>query len=106
MRNPNKAEINHLRRLLAWCECEVGQEPEQYLETIKKIAPICINEDNKEHARNIFTDDYNKLKAKPIYVRAAIKSLKKYLKEIETGSVVDGDFEVELAADIELIGND
>lgn len=92
MRTPNKAEINHLRRLVAWCECEIGQEPEQYLETVKAIVPICLTADNHNKVRYIVTEDYNKLKSKPLYVRAAIKSLKKYITEIEKTDTVSGDF--------------
>ena len=93
MRHLSKAEISHLKRLLGWCECDIGQEPEQYLEMIKRISPVCIDNENIESAREIVTEDYNKLKAKPKYVRAAIKSLKKYLNEIEIVDTVNGDFE-------------
>lgn len=88
-RIPSEAERNHLRRLLAWCECEVGQEPEQFL----AIAPAIINEGNLESSRDIVTEEYNRLKSKPVYVRSAIKSLKKYLAEIESNQVVNGEFE-------------
>jgi hypothetical protein len=93
MRPLNEHEINHLRKLLAWCECEIGQDPELFIDTLRKIAPVCVTENNSEQARDIVTKHYNKLKSQPQYVRAAIKSLKKHLAEIDSGVEIAGNFE-------------
>lgn len=69
----NNAQINHLRRLLAWVSCEVGQSPAEYLETIKKISPAFPNPD--EWQQQVMVDNYRRAQAVPKYIRAAIKSL-------------------------------
>jgi len=34
------AEINHLRRLLGWADGEVGQTPEEMMETVRGLAHV------------------------------------------------------------------
>lgn len=69
------AAANHLRRLVAWVRCEVGQTPEELVDTIKHIAPFIgdIGECGKE--RLVLA--HQQASAVPKYVRDAIKALEK-----------------------------
>jgi hypothetical protein len=42
------AELSHLRKLLGWIDCEIGQAPEEMVETLKKIAPAISPEVDEE----------------------------------------------------------
>ena len=69
------AEINHLRRLLGWVACEVGQTPEELIATVRKIAPAVGAIDDAAKGRLV--EAHAKATAVPKYVRAAIASLRK-----------------------------
>lgn len=84
----SQAEINHLRRLLAYVDLELGQEPEAMAEMLRSIAPQ-IQDASPEGVQRI-SDRYNRSVAVPKYIRAAIKALKKTLAT-KTSEVVDVD---------------
>ena len=84
------SDINHLRRLLAWMRCEVGQSPEELVATVQSILPVVgdPSSDAKERLVRAHTQAQNV----PKYVRAAIKALEKALaQQRPTGKTVDGD---------------
>ena len=37
MKYLTNAEINRLHRLIGWVRCELGQTPEEFVETVKRI---------------------------------------------------------------------
>lgn len=82
------SEVNHLRRLLGYMRCEVGQTPDEIVETMRGIAPTVgpISDDAK--ARMVA--HHAKAASIPKYVRAAIKALEKTLVK-QYGEVVDVD---------------
>jgi len=82
------AEVNHLRRLVAWVECEVGPTPEDLIKTAQHISPAVgdVSDDAKqrlqaslEHATKV-----------PQYVRQALKALRKVVASAP-GEVVDAE---------------
>lgn len=82
------AEINHLRRLLGWVRCEVGQSPEELIETAKAIAPAV--EELSEEGRQRLVKSAEKAAAVPAYVRQAIKALEKAILG-QPGEIVDAE---------------
>jgi len=80
------SDRNHLARLVAWVQCEIGQTPDEYLATMKEIAPHIDTPDDDAKARIVA--HYDRAKATPQYVRAALKALSKLTRN--DGSVVDG----------------
>ena len=81
-------ELNHLRRLIGWVRCEIGQSPEEMMAMIKnEIAPIC--PDPSKEGKDRLALAYCKSEQVPLYVRAAVKSLSKVVKE-NSGEIVDG----------------
>lgn len=85
------AEANHLRRLLGWVDCEIGQTPEEYKETLAKVATK-FQDDIDSDTQQIIVEKYLKSKDVPDYIRKAVKALKKALTK-EIGTVVDGEFD-------------
>lgn len=83
------AEINHLRRLLAYVECEIGQAPEEMVETLKRIAPA-VNDDIGVEAYGRLEKAYEQSVAVPQYIRQAIKALKKTIVK-HSGEITDVD---------------
>lgn len=83
------SDVNHLRRLLAYIDLELGQEPEAMVATLKKIAPALMPEIDPDGIQRL-KESYDKSVAVPKYVRAAIKALKKTLAS-HGGEVVDVD---------------
>ena len=81
------AEINHLRLLLGWVRCEVGQDQEEMLQTVKRIAPAIEHELSKESQQRLVAA-YEKSGKVPKYVRRAIKKLERVVIESQ-GEVVD-----------------
>ena len=72
------AEINHLRRLLGWVACEVGQTPEELIMTAQKIAPAIGPIDDT--AKRRLVEAHAKAAAVPRYVHAAVKALRKAIE--------------------------
>jgi hypothetical protein len=83
------AEINHLRRLLSYVRCEVGQTPEEFVATLKSIAPAVGPEISAE-GRQRLKKQYDKSTAVPKYVRKAVEALQKTLVK-HSGEIVDAD---------------
>ena len=82
----DKAQVNHLRRLLGWMRCEVWQSPEEFVETLRSIAPAVGTPDAA--AKQRLAESYEKAASVPKYVRAAIKALEPVVREAE-GNIVD-----------------
>lgn len=88
----SNAEINHLRRLLGWVECEIGQSPEEIAETVKSIAPAVGEPDDASKQRLV--ESYEKAASVPKYLRQAVKALKKAMAD-QQGDVVDAELTTE-----------
>ncbi|HJV75461.1 MAG TPA: hypothetical protein VJ654_14640 [Noviherbaspirillum sp.] len=80
------AEINHLRRLLGYVRCEIGQEPDEIVSTVKKIAPA-IGDISEEGKKNL-VEWHDKSSSVPKYVRAAVKALEKTIVQHQ-GEILD-----------------
>lgn len=82
------AEINHLRRLVAWIDLEIGPSPEEIIATAKKIAPAVgeVSDEGKDRLQASLLKAANV----PIYVRKAVKALRK-VAEQTAGEVVDAE---------------
>ena len=82
----NKAQVNHLRRLLGYVRCEIGQSPEEMVDMMKDLLPRLgpVSEDGKER----LVQSYQEAKRVPKYIRSAIKSLEPVVRVAE-GEVVD-----------------
>ncbi len=87
MHQITEAELNHLRRLLGWMRCEVGQTPEEQRETMRSIAHA-LTEYPDEAAQGRLMESYDRAASIPKYVRAAIKSLARVVRE-QTGEIVE-----------------
>ena len=71
-----QAERNHLRLLIGWIRCTVGQSPEEMKATLSSLAPA-IGDDVSDEAKRLFVEQYWASQSVPKYVRAAIKALEK-----------------------------
>ena len=71
------AEVNHLRRLLSWACCEVGQPPEEMVPMVQSIARQLGEVSQEGKARLV--ESHAKASNVPKYVRAALKALQKTL---------------------------
>lgn len=83
----NRAQVNHLRRLLAWVRCEIGQPPEELVETVRDIASKLNNPISQDAERRL-VEAHDKARNVPKYVREAIKSLELLTKP---GEVLDSN---------------
>ena len=90
-----RSDINHLRRLLGWVSCEIGQEPAEMVAMVKEIAgklgPLNVDDD----ARRRMVEAHDKARAVPKYVRAAVMALG---KAIGPGEIMDAEAADEPAA--------
>lgn len=87
-RRLNKAEINHLRRLLGWVRCEIGASPEEMVKIVQGLRTIISDADEVGRARLI--EAHRRAEAVPKYVRAAVKSLDKFMLE-HSDVIYDGE---------------
>ena len=87
----NKAQVNHLRRLLGWVRCSEGvfQSPEEIKATVRQIAPAIKDEITADAMRRV-VESYMRAESIPKYVRAAIKALEPLVKDAE-GEFVDAE---------------
>ena len=70
------SDSNHLRRLLGWVDCEIGQAPEEMINTFADLAPA-LGPDICEEGKERISESYQKSKNVPKYIRSAIKALRK-----------------------------
>ena len=77
------AEVNHLRRLLAWMSCEMGQEPADMVVMTNDLAARIGPLQDVEGARIRLQASYDKSASYPAYVRLAVKMLAKALRDHE-----------------------
>lgn len=84
----NKAQVNHLRRLLGWMRCEVGQSPEEMVTMMKGLLPRLgpVSEDGKQR----LVEAHQAAARVPKYIRAAIKALEPVVAE-SRGEIVDAE---------------
>lgn len=82
----DKAQVNHLRRLLGWMRCEVGQSPEEMVTMMKGLLPRLgpVSEDGKAR----LVESYHQAQRVPKYIRAALKALEPVVAESK-GEIVD-----------------
>ena len=86
------AEVNHLRRLLAWMRCEWMLDPDMQrgmmsaLESMSSSGDITHDQASEQVARRV--DQINRV---PAYVRQAVKMLTKAIRDHDAKSgVVEG----------------
>jgi hypothetical protein len=83
-----KSEVNHLRRLLGYVRCNIGQSPDELVATVRGIAGKIDGID--EQGKQRLVESHAKSSSVPAYVRDAVKSLEKAIKE-QYGEVVDAE---------------
>ncbi len=98
--NLTQAQANHLRRLLAWVRGEVGQTPQEMVETLRSLGPM---PEPSAEAKARLVDSYKRAEAVPKYVRAAVKALEKLLLKQE-GAIVDVEAGPGFDAGFEIVG--
>lgn len=81
-----RSDLNHLRRLVAWVQCEIGPTPEELQARVQDIAAHGV-EPADDAARQRMVDAYDKARSVPKYVRAAVKALDGYARA--PGALVD-----------------
>ncbi len=74
-----KSDMNHLRRLLGWIRCDIGQSPAELQQTMIDVADGLGHPEISEEARARMVGIYRRAEAVPLYVRAAVKALEKTL---------------------------
>ena len=90
MINPRltSAEVNHLRRLVAWVRCEYFLTPEEVVQVVKNNAAVLGEPSEEAKARLV---EWHKEKSLvPKYVHAAVKALSKTLAE-QDGDTIDAE---------------
>ena len=48
-----RSDLKHLRRLVAWVECEIGQSPDELVKTMRNLAERGITTDDAGKARMV-----------------------------------------------------
>lgn len=74
-----KSDLNHLRRLLGWIRCEIGQDPAGQQQTMIDIAGKLGIDSIDADAKARLVEGYRHAEAVPVYVRDAVKALEKAL---------------------------
>jgi hypothetical protein len=89
-RNLTQAETNHLRRLLGWVRCEIGQTPDEIVQTVAGLADkgAIMAEGLDDAAKARLVEHHQRAAAVPRHVRAAVKALERLLQRQE-GAIVD-----------------
>lgn len=82
-----RSDLNHLRRLVAWVQCEIGQSPEDLVATTRTIAEKLGNPELDHDAQVRMVQAFDHSRAVPGYLRAAVKALDRYARA--PGAVVD-----------------
>jgi len=80
------SDINHLRRLLGWVRCEIGQSPEEMASMLADIADKLGHPPIADESKRRLVEAHDKARSVPKYVRAAVKALS---KTVGNGEVID-----------------
>lgn len=86
-----EAEVNHLRRLLAWMRCEWMLDPDMqrgYLLGASEL--VKYGDTTPERAGEIVTDAAERINKCPAYVRQAVKMLTKAIRDHDKRSGIHG----------------
>ena len=85
------AQVNHLRRLLAWMRCEYMLDEDMqrgYLQGLQMCAAHGLADE--ERANELLAEKAEQINRVPIYVRQAVKMLTKALREHDkTSGIVE-----------------
>ena len=89
------SDINHLRRLLGYVRCEIGQPPDEMAMTVNALLPDI--EPVSDEGKMRLIRAYQKSDSVPKYVRAAIKALEKIVWESpdDKGDLSESKFQIE-----------
>lgn len=82
-----QSDLNHLRRLLGWVRCEIGQGPEEFVATVRNIAEKLGHPQLDAEQERTLVQDHDRARAVPKYVRAAVRALERTVGTV--GPVVD-----------------
>ncbi len=81
------SDLNHLRRLVGWIRCEIGQTPQELEMTMRDVAQKLGHPDIDAASKERLVLAHDRARAVPKYVRDAVKALEKYLGD--TGEVIE-----------------
>ncbi|AVG40031.1 hypothetical protein [Achromobacter insolitus] len=74
-----QSDLNHLRRLLGWIRCEIGQGLAELQQTMIDVAEGLGHPEIGPEAKARLVETYRRAEAIPLYVRDAVKALEKAL---------------------------
>lgn len=77
-----QSDLNHLRRLLGWVRCDIGQDPAGQQQTMIDIAGKLGIDSIDADAKARLVEGYRRAEAVPVYVRDAVKALEKALAAV------------------------
>ena len=63
-----QSDLNHLRRLLGWIRCDIGQAPGEMVQTMIDVAGKLGNPEISPEAQGRLMESYRRAEAVPIYV--------------------------------------
>ena len=88
MKTIKQSDINHLRRLLGYVKCEIGEDEQA---TIKRYAELSgiVDHDLDEAAKQRIVESVGKAASVPQYIRRAVAALEKVVRE--SGDTVDAE---------------
>lgn len=84
-----RSDLNHLRRLVAWVRCEIGQDPSEMQKTMIDIADSLGHPEVDDAAKARMVEGYRRAEAVPQYVRDAVKALDRYARPPAAASDVN-----------------
>ncbi len=88
MKTIKQSDINHLRRLIAYVRCVVGEDEQKTIQRYTEIAGI-VDTEPDEAAKQRIMESIKKAASVPQYVRRAISALEKVVEE--SGDIVDAE---------------
>lgn len=71
-----QSEINHLRRLLGYVRCEIGQDPDEMVAMVQDFAAKGLRMDT-DYAQRAMVEAHDQARRVPRYIREAVKALSK-----------------------------
>lgn len=91
MKTIKQSDINHLRRLIAYVRCEIGEDEQKTIQRYTEIAGI-VDTEPDEAAKQRIMESIKKAANVPQYIRRAIAALEKVIDD--RGDIVDAEVSV------------
>lgn len=89
MKTIKQSDINHLKRLIGYVKCEIGEDEQQTIQRYAELSGI-VDHELDDAVKKRIVENVRKAANVPQYIRLAVAALEKVVRESD-GNTVDAE---------------